>query len=758
MTVMTVQVDIGAVLKDGFKTAFDSAGAAAVKLDNIIQTVDTRITTMKGWAAAKKETAAVKEEWERASAKAKALGAQLAATANPTEDFKNKVAAARQEADRAKGAFVGAATGLRAMDVQMKAAGVSIKTVKVELDAAEKSMAALTRRKESLNKAMTAKVANDEALSAVKHKALGTVAMAGTLALPVHQAIQFETAMADVRKAVDFDAGGPGLKGMELAIKDMARTIPIAHDGLAAIVSAGGRMGIAEKDLRTYTTTVAKMSTAWEMAPDAAGESMGKIANIMGLAIGDLELVGDAINKLDDSSTAKAAEIVEVIKRTGGVGKEFGLTTQQIAALATSFLDLGSPPEVAGTAINALLNKLQTAPIQTAKFKTALQDLGWSAEDMQNAIGQDAQGTLVKFLDTIKGLDANDRKNKLGELFGTEYGDDMAKLVGGLDNYKKQLKTVGDQANYAGSMQAEFGVRSATTANQLKLTSNAFAEVGINIGTVLLPAVTDIAKGLAWASHGVADFAQAHPAMTKAVVFATAAFVTYKTVKLAAAFASLTLKGAAIATRIEITRTATAATVAAVKMRGFSVAGMISGFRGAGAAMLAFAARPVAAVLGGLKAIRIATLLNPIGLIANGLALAATLVIENWDKIWKVVKPAVEWVMKAFDAIPVIGTAVKTVSDWLGEDDKTPDGAAGGEGADVPAALNDNAANDNIPAIKFGGGEKAVRSGGGPVYHINGPITINVQAQPGQNPAAVATEVKKAFQGAASGGALYDHE
>lgn len=755
MTVMAIQVDIGAALKDGFATAFGQAQSAAVKLDNAITAVDTRIVTMKGWAATKKETAAAREEWDRAGAKAKALGTQLAATANPTEDFRNKVAAARKEADQAKAAFVGAATGLRAMDAQMKAAGVSIKAVKVELDAAEKSMAALTRRKESLNKAMTAKVANDEALSAVKGKALGTVAMAGTLALPVHQAIQFETAMADVRKAVDFDAAGPGLKGMELAIKDMARTIPIAHDGLAAIVSAGGRMGIAEKDLRTYTVTVAKMSTAWEMAPDAAGEAMGKIANIMGLAIGDLELVGDAINKLDDSSTGKAFEIVDILKRTGGTGKEFGLNTQQIAALGTAFLDLGDAPETASTAIEALLNRLQTAPIQSKKFQEALQEMGWSAEEMQAAIGQDAQGTLIKFLDTMKGLESNDRKNKLGEMFGAEYSGKITKLVGSLDSYKKHLKTVGDQANYAGSMQAEFGIRSATTANQLQLTSNAFAEVGINIGTVLLPAVVDIAKGLAWASHGVADFAQAHPAMTKAVVFATAAFVTYKTVKLAAAFATLTLKGAAIATRIEITKTATAATIAAVKMRGFSVAGMISGLRGAGAAMLAFAGRPIAAVLGGLKAVRIATLLNPIGLLVNGLIMAVPLIIENWDKIWKVVKPAIDLVSGAFQAIPVVGDAIK----WaLSDDDKKPaaKAAEGMDGADLPAAVNDNGANDNISAIKFGGGEKAVRSGGGPVYHQN--FTINVYAQPGQDPAAIAGAVKKSFQGAASGGALYDHE
>lgn len=799
MTVMTVQVDIGAALKDGFATAFGQASSAAVKLDNAITAVDTRIATMKGWAAAKKETASAKEEWERATAKAKALGAQLAATANPTEDLKNKVAAARKEADQAKAAFVGAATGLKAMDVQLKAAGVSIKTVKVEMDAAEKSMAALTRRKEALNKAMAAKVANDDALSAVKGKALGTFALAGSMALPVHEAIQFETAMADVRKAVDFKDGGPGLKGMELAIKDMARTIPIAHEGLAAIVAAGGRMGIAEADLRTYTETVAKMSTAWEMAPDAAGESMGKIANIMGLAIGDLELVGDAINKLDDSSTAKAAEIVDVLKRTGGMGKEFGLNAQQIAALATSFLDLGSAPEVAGTSINALLMKLQSAPIQSDKFKESLKELGWSAEGMQQAIGKDAQGTLIKFLDTVKRLDKDTRINTLGEMFGAEYSDDMAKLVGGLDNYKKQLKLVGDQANYAGSMTAEFNTRSATTANQLTLTGNAVSEVGINIGTVLLPAVMDIAKGLAWASHGVASFAEAHPAMTKAVVFATAAFVAYKTIKLAAAFAPLTLKGAALAGRIEITKAGAAATIASTKFRGVGAAntGMarniaisiarLRQFAGAANTAAASSGRlaaaqkavgPLSLGNGGLSlgagGLGKAARLGGKALGGAGLAISAGFAVSDLmdkdksthQKAGSVGNLAGGLAGAAAGAaigsvVPVIGTVVGGIVGGLlgsyggealgGHLFKDKPGAPDADPAIADPAVNDNAVNDN-GAADFEAPKVAKNSA--PVYHQT--FTINIYAQPGQSPEAIAGAVKKSFQGAASGGELYD--
>ncbi|NCB60521.1 MAG: phage tail tape measure protein, partial [Gammaproteobacteria bacterium] len=65
--------------------------------------------------------------------------------------------------------------------------------------------------------------------------------------------------------------------------------------------------------------------------------------------------------------------------RIGGIGQQFGLSAKELSALAASFLSLGKSPEVAGTAINALLSKLSTANVQSKDFKEALGALGLSA-------------------------------------------------------------------------------------------------------------------------------------------------------------------------------------------------------------------------------------------------------------------------------------------------------------------------------------------------------------------------------------------
>lgn len=499
----------------------------------------------------------------------------------------------------------------------------AVQTVKSQFDSLDRSIRVQQRM-------------NEQNRASMRSQIVDAVAIGASLNAIVKPAIEFESAMADVRKVVDFKDPVAGLDAMADAIKDMARTIPISQTGLAAIVAAGGRMGIAEGDLRGYAETVAKMSTAWEMAPDAAGEAMGKISNIMGLSIGEIGKIGDAINALDDSSVAKAYEIVDVLKRTGGVAKQFGLTTQQIAALSTTMLDLGSSPEVAATGINALLNKLQSAPAQSKKFQEALKSVGWSAKGMQVAISKDAQGTLTKFLTKLQGMDKLKQANVLAELFGAEYSDDMAKLVGGLDKYQKHLSLVADEANYAGSMQREFEIRSQTTENQLKLLGGRTNEVAINMGSALLPAIVDVVGIMNPLTSGFAGFAKAHPFVIKATVGTAAALMTLKIAAIGTGYAWTFVKGAGLMTASAMLKTAGMIGAAARTMTSAS-------------AMVAVAGRVMRGALIG----------TGIGAFLVGIGLAAAWVANNWDNL----KATVAAFGSAFDrAITPIKPAIDAVA------------------------------------------------------------------------------------------------
>ena len=68
--------------------------------------------------------------------------------------------------------------------------------------------------------------------------------------------------------------------------------------------------------------------------------------------------------------------------RIGGTSKQFGIADKSAAALAATMLSLGRPAEVAGTSINAMLNKLQTARSQGKRFQEALEAIGMSTEGL----------------------------------------------------------------------------------------------------------------------------------------------------------------------------------------------------------------------------------------------------------------------------------------------------------------------------------------------------------------------------------------
>jgi len=304
------------------------------------------------------------------------------------------------------------------------------------------------------------------------------------------KAIAFESVMADVNKVVEFSSP-EGLKDFGQDILNMSKTIPIAAEGLAQIAANGGQLGLTAKQLPDFVGVAAKMSIAFDMIPAQAGESMAKLSNIYDIPMNKMSQLGDAINHLSDNSAAKASDIVNVLGRIGGVSTQFGLTATQASALSSTFLAMGSAPEVAGTAINSLLMKLQTADAQGAKFQRTLIGMGVNSKALAANIKASPQQALSGFLEKLQGLDNQARATALTSIVGTGFADDISLLVGGLDKYNKALGLVGKQHNFLGSMEKEFQARSNTTANKIQLMSNRWNHLMINFGSLLLPAVID---------------------------------------------------------------------------------------------------------------------------------------------------------------------------------------------------------------------------------------------------------------------------
>ena len=366
----------------------------------------------------------------------------------------------------------------------------------------------------------------------MRSEVMGVIASVGTVIMPIKVAMDFESSMAEVRKVVDFDTPQQ-FKQMGDDLLQMTHRIPMAGRELAQIAASGGQLGIARKDIAGFTETVAKMSVAFDMAADQAGDSMAKLANVYKIPIAQIGRLGDAINHLSNSSPAKASDLVNTLGRVGGVAKQFGLTELQTASLANAFISLGKTPEIAGTAINGMLTKLSTADRQGSKFQRTLKNMGISAQELKANIAKNGEQALVDFLKQLNKLPKADQMGTLVDLFGLEYADDVAVLAGSVETYEKSIRALKETGSngkplFAGSMDKEFAARSATTANNVQLLKNQLMHLAISIGSVMLPAVNSLVAGLKpWVDYFI-RLSEAHPELVQNVYKLIAALVGFK--------------------------------------------------------------------------------------------------------------------------------------------------------------------------------------------------------------------------------------
>ena len=497
-----------------------------------------------------------------------------------------------------------------------------------EYDQLGQTIAKINRKRSLVADLQQQKQAHYDRRRAIKDEFWGAAGAVAGVAFPVKLVVEFESAMADVKKVVDFDTPKQ-FKEMEQDILRLTRTIPMAGTELAKITASGGQLGVARKDLPKFTETIAKMSVAFDMAADQAGDSMAKLANVYQIPIDQIGKLGDAVNHLSNSSPAKAGDIINTLGRVGGVAKQFGLTEIQTTSLSNAFISLGKTPEIAGTAINGMLTKLMTADKQGAKFQKALKNMGMESKDLKKAIKENGEQALMDFLKQVGKLPKENQMGALVDLFGLEYADDVAVLVSGLETYKKSInelkKTSKDgKPAFIGSMDKEFAARSATTANNWQIFKNSLTEIGITAGSVLLPALNQLMTTIRPIINSFADWASKNPEVVSALVHLAAGFAALKVGGLMFRFVGNELSGFMVSFRL------------AKALLGVDWLATVIRFKsGIGALARIFGVVKTAATLlgTGLMSLGRFLLMSPIGIALALLGVAAYMLYKNWDDV-----------------------------------------------------------------------------------------------------------------------------
>lgn len=415
---------------------------------------------------------------------------------------------------------------------------------------------------------------------------IGGGAFAAPFIAGAKAAIDFESQMADVRKVVDFDTPKQFAEMGEDILK-MSDRLPMAANDIAKLVAAGGQAGIAREDLKQFAEDALKMGVAFDQSADQSGEMMAKWRTSFKMTQGEVVSLADKINDLSNNGAANAQQISDIVTRIGPLGSIAGVASGQIAALGATMAGVGVEQEVAATGIKNFMIALTAGKSATKQQQAGMKALGLSSTKLAASMQKDAQGTMITVLEQISKLDKTRQVAAFNVLFGKESMGAIAPLLANLDLLKKNFARVGDATKYSGSMQKEYEARAATTANQLQLLRNQATHAGVALGNALLPQINASAAGLMPLIQKATDFVSRNPAMVRALLGAAAGFVA---LRVAVAGASMALK------------------------------------------VMSFVASA-----------------SPIGLIIRGIALAAGVLIANWDvvgpffkEMWGSIKPYFE--------------------------------------------------------------------------------------------------------------------
>lgn len=383
-------------------------------------------------------------------------------------------------------------------------------------------------------------------------------ALAAPFVMGTRAAIQFESAMADVRKVVNFDAPSQ-FKEMGDDITKMSERLPMAANDIAKIVAAGGQSGIARGELLGFAEDAVKMGIAFDQTAEQSGDMMAKWRTSFKMTQAEVVGLADKINYLGNTGPANTKQISDIVTRVGPLGEVAGVASGQIAAMGATMAGVGVEQEVAATGIKNFMLALTKGSAATKSQATAFQALRLDSKAVAAGMQKDAQATMVGVLKRIAAVDATKRPALLSNLFGTESIGAIAPLLTNLGLLESNLRKTGDAEQYAGSMEAEYASRSATTENTLTLMRNAVNRAGIALGNAFLPALNAVVTAVQPLISRVSDFIQANPALVRGLAVAGVAFTAVRVAVLGAMVATRLLGLAFAATPIGIAAVAIAA-------------------------------------------------------------------------------------------------------------------------------------------------------------------------------------------------------
>lgn len=509
----------------------------------LTESLRTQREALRGLNAQQRDIAAFREQADasqRASAALKAqrvvvkqLAREIKSAGQPSEELTQRFEAAQRSAGRMKYQFQQSEKRLQVLRGQLTAAGVSTRDLgaherrlRADIGSANAAIEQQQRRLTGLaaaqRRAQAVQSAGLKATALGAGMAIGGRQALGAAMLPVSEAVGFESAMADVRKVVDFDTPRQFAQ-MGLDIEDLSRRLPMVPTEIAKIVAAAGQASIPRKELLRFAEDATKLGVAFDTTAEDAGQTMATWRTAFRMGQAEVVTLADKINYLGNTGPASVQKISDVVNRIGALGEVAGLQSGPLAALGATVAGMGIESEVSATGIKNMLLTLSSGEAATKRQLVAFDQLGLSAKSMAQDMQKDAGGAILNVLERLKKLPAASQAATMTTLFGRESIGAIAPLLTNLDLLKTNFDKVTDAQKYAGSMEQEYAARVATSQNAMQLAKNTALVMAGTLGRTLLPDIKAASEAVGKVVGRFIDWTRQNPQLARALTISAVA-------------------------------------------------------------------------------------------------------------------------------------------------------------------------------------------------------------------------------------------
>ncbi len=424
-----------------------------------------------------------------------------------------------------------------------------------------------------------------------------TAPIAGVGIAAIKTAADYESAMSNVKAITG--ATGNDFKKLEKLGKDLGASTAWSAKECAEAMQYTGMAGWTAAD------NVAGLKGILDLA-SASGTDLARTSDIMtdaisafGYKASDSAKFADTMTKACTSANVSVETLGESYKYCGAICGTMGYSIDEVTTSLAAMGNMGIKGSQAGT---TLKNAISNMAAPTKNMKAAMDDLKISITNQDGSMK--SWGDVIKNLQTsFKGLTQDQQAAYAKQLFGKE---SMAGMLAIINTSTKDYNALSDAIKNSGGAANEAAQTQLDNLNgQLTLLKSALEGAAITIGDKLTPYVK---MAVGWVQKATDWFNSLSDAQVTSIM---------KWAGIAAAIGPCILIFGKVVTGVG---------------KAVSIFGRISGAVAKAGSVMALITSPAGIVIGVLAAI----------------AVAAVLVVKNWDKIKPVIMNVKAWFVDTF--------------------------------------------------------------------------------------------------------------